>query len=173
MKKTNKMSNMRKLLMTMIAVGLMGGTALAGSMDLGARYGRVPSESGSTSELFVRYRPTPIVSLGASIGSSELEYTNNGQTKRIESTPIGAQLTVHVPFIPFIKPYAGAGVQLYTNRTVTSNGSDLSKERSSTATLQVGADLFAPFPGLSFNIEARRLVGDEKTQILGGALMSF
>ncbi len=164
---------MKKVLITLGMVGCLATPTFAGDLDFGARYGQVPSESGSTSEFFMRYRIYPMISFGASIAKSELTFNQNGQTKKVESTPVGATVTVHVPFIPLVKPYIGAGAQYYTQQTVTSTGSDLSKERSSTATLHAGADLFAPFPGLSFNLEVRRLVGDQKNQVFVGALFKF
>jgi hypothetical protein len=60
------------------------------------------------------------------------------------------------------------------NSDVTSpNPSDRRKEHAGTMTFQGGVDISIPVPFLSLNLEARRLVNDHQTQLLGGVWFRF
>lgn len=148
--------------------------ANAGSFDIGARYGRTIEESGNTVEVAARYLPIPFVSAGVSLGYADLKYDKKIYYKKVESMPLGGYLNAHLPIIPFVKPYAGIGGIYYINNSVTSpNPSDRGKEYSGTMTFQGGVDISIPVPFLSLNLEARRLVNDRQTQLLGGVWFRF
>lgn len=165
---------LRTVLMTVAATLCISSLATAGSLDVGARYGRTIEQDGNNLEVAVRYFPIPIVSLGASLGYANLRYDKGAYYKKADTMPLGGYANAHLPLIPFIKPYAGVGAIYYSVNNISSpNQLDHDEEHSGTMTVQGGVDVSLPVPFLSLNIEARRLINDRQTQLLGGVWFRF
>ena len=148
--------------------------AHAGSLDIGARYGRTVEQDGNNLEIAARYFPIPFLSLGASLGYANLRYDKGTYYKKADTMPLGGYANAHLPLIPFVKPYAGVGALYYSVNNISSpNQLDRGEEHSGTMTVQGGADISLPLPKLSLNIEARRLINDRQTQLLGGVWFRF
>lgn len=164
-----------RLIVTALLISLsFAALAEAGSFDLGARFGRTVEEDGGTTEVAARYFPLPFVSLGASLGYTRIEYEKNWYYKESDTMALGGYLNGHLPLLPFVKPYAGIGGIYYANNdTDSANPADQGDERSRTMTIQGGVDISLPVPFLSLNIEARRLINDNQTMILGGVWFRF
>jgi hypothetical protein len=166
--------NIKSLLAVTVATLGISSFAAAGSLDIGARYGRTVEQDGGTIEIAARYFPIPLVSMGASLGYANLRYDKDWYYKKADTMPIGAYANAHLPLVPFIKPYAGVGVVYYSVNNVTSpNQLDRGDEHSGTTTVQGGVDLSLPVPFLSLNLEARRLINDRQTMLLGGVWFRF
>jgi hypothetical protein len=166
--------NIKSLLAVAITLLSTSSFAAAGSLDIGARYGRTVEQDGGNSEIAARYFPIPFVSLGASLGYANLHYDKGWYYKKADTMPIGGYANAHLPLVPFIKPYAGVGVIYYSVNNVTSpNQLDRGEEHSGTTTVQGGVDVSLPLPFLSLNIEARRLINDRQTMLLGGVWFRF
>lgn len=167
---------MKRIRLTAVILTLFGAATLAdaGNLDLGARYGRTAEHEGSTTEVAIRYLPIPFLSLGASLGYSRLEYDKNWYYKKTDNILLGGFVNAHLP-LPMVSPYAGAGGIFYAAREVSSpNPTDHDKEHSGTATVQGGLDISLPaVPKMRINIEARRLINDRQTMILGGVWYRF
>lgn len=152
---------------------LLTSLATAGSFDVGARYGRTIEQDGGNTEFVARYFPIPFLSLGASLGYAKVEYEKGWYYKKADTVPLGAYINAHLP-LPMLTPYVGAGVLYYSVNDVSSpNPYDQGEERSGTATVQGGVDISLPLPKLSLNIEARRLIADRQTMIMGGVWFRF
>lgn len=148
--------------------------AAAGNFDVGARYGRTIEQDGNNLEIAARYFPIPFLSLGASLGYANLRYDKGLYYKKADTMPLGAYANAHLPLLPFVKPYAGLGVVYYSVNNISSpNQLDRGEEHSGTMTVQGGADISLPLPKLSLNIEARRLINDRQTMLLGGVWFRF
>lgn len=158
------------------ALGLilcLGSTALAGSFDVGARYGRTIEEDGGNLEIAARYFPIPFLSLGASLGYANLRYDKGWYAKKADTLPLGGYVNAHLP-LPQFKPYAGVGVVYYSVNDISSpNQLDRGEDHSGTMTVQGGVDISLPLPKLSLNVEARRLINDRQTLFLGGVWFRF
>jgi len=164
----------KTLIAVVLATVSTSSFAAAGSLDIGARYGRTVEQDGGNVEIAARYFPLPFVSLGASLGYASLHYDKDWYYKKADTMPIGGYVNAHLPLVPFIKPYAGVGVVYYSVNNVTSpNQLDRDKEHAGTTTVQGGVDVFLPVPFLSLNIEARRLINDRQTMLLGGVWFRF
>ncbi|MDD2500603.1 MAG: hypothetical protein PHN92_07270 [Geobacter sp.] len=164
----------RSLITATIATLCISSFATAGSLDVGARYGRTVEQDGNNLEIAARYFPIPFVSLGASLGYANLRYDKGVYYKKADTMPLGGYVNAHLPLIPFIKPYAGIGALYYSVNNISSpNPLDRGEEHSGTMTVQGGADISLPLPKLSLNIEARRLINDRQTQLLGGIWFRF
>ncbi|MDY0383699.1 MAG: hypothetical protein AB7T17_04575 [Geobacter sp.] len=163
-----------RLMLTAVLLSLSLTTlAEAASFDLGARFGRTVEEDGGTAEVAARYFPIPLVSLGATLGYTRIEYDKDWYYKESDTMALGGYLNGHLP-LPFVKPYAGIGGIYYANNdTDSANPADQGDERSRTMTIQGGVDISLPLPFLSVNIEARHLVSDDQTMILGGVWFRF
>jgi hypothetical protein len=163
-----------RLMLTAVLLSLSLTTlAEAASFDLGARYGRTIEENGGTAEVAARYFPIPLVSLGATLGYTRIEYDKDWYYKESDTMALGGYLNGHLP-LPFFKPYGGIGGIYYANNdTDSGNPADQGDERSATMTIQGGVDISLPLPFLSVNIEVRRLLGDDQTMILGGVWFRF
>lgn len=162
------------VLTTAALVTLVTTQAVAGSFDLGVRYGRSIEESGTTVEVAARYFPIPLVSLGATLGYTGLRYNKGWYHKDADTMPLGGYLNGHLSMIPFVKPYAGIGGVYYgVNNVTSSNPFDRKEEHSGTMTVQGGVDISLPLPLLSLNVEARRLINDRQTLVLGGVWLRF
>lgn len=167
---------LKAVLIISLLVTAFAGQAFAGGFDIGARYGRTVEKSGNTAELAVRYFPLPlsIISMGASVGYADITHNKGWYRKKSHIMPIGGYLNAHLPLVPVIKPYAGIGGIYYSiNNTSSTNPADRGKERSGTMTVQGGLDFSLPLPLLSLNLEARRLISDKQTQVLGGVWLRF
>lgn len=163
----------RLILAAVVASLAVTALAEAASLDIGARYGRTIEKDGETSEVALRYLPIPFMSLGASLGYSRLKYDKDWYYKEAETIAMGGYLNAHLP-LPMVSPYAGIGGLYYVeNDTSSRNPADTDKERSGTMTIQGGVDISLPLPWLSINIEARRLLGDDQTMVLGGVWFRF
>ncbi|QOX78132.1 hypothetical protein FY034_04005 [Trichlorobacter lovleyi] len=161
-------------LMTVAATLCISSLATAGDLDVGARYGRTIEQDGNNLEVAARYFPIPFLSLGASLGYANLRYDKGLYYKKADTMPLGGYANAHLPLIPFVKPYAGIGVLYYSVNNISSpNQLDRGEEHSGTMTVQGGADISLPLPKLSLNIEARRLINDRQTQLLGGIWFRF
>jgi hypothetical protein len=163
-----------RLMLTAVLISLTLTTlAEAASFDLGARYGRTIQENGGTAEVAARYFPIPLVSLGASLGYTSIEYDKKWYYKESDTMALGGYVNGHLP-LPFVKPYAGIGGIYYANNdTDSGNPADQGDERSGTMTIQGGVDISLPLPFLSVNVEVRQLLGDDQTMILGGVWFRF
>lgn len=151
----------------------LGSTAMAGSFDVGARYGRTIEEDGGNLEVAARYFPIPFLSLGASLGYANLRYDKGWYYKKADTLPLGGYVNAHLP-LPQIKPYAGIGVVYYSVNDISSpNQLDRGEDHSGTMTVQGGVDISLPLPKLSLNVEARRLINDRQTLFLGGVWFRF
>lgn len=157
------------------SVILFGSVAAhAGSFDLGLRYGRTIEQDGNNVEAAARYFPVSFVSLGVSLGYASLNYDKGVYFKKADTIPLGGYLNAHLPLLPLVKPYAGIGGLYYSVNDISSpNPLDRGEEHSGTMTVQGGIDISLPVPLLSLNIEARRLINDRQTQILGGVWVRF
>lgn len=156
------------------ALLLVGSLAEAGDFDLGARVGRTIQDDGGTAEVAARYFPIPFLSLGASLGYARVEHEESWYVKKADSMPLGGYVNAHLPLIPFVKPYGGIGGVYYSiNNTSSSNPADHGDEHSGTMTVQGGVDISLPVPFLTLNVEARHLINDEQTMILGGVWFRF
>lgn len=165
---------LKTALMTIATTLCISGLASAGSFDVGARYGRTIEQDGNNLEIAARYFPIPFLSLGASLGYANLRYDKGFYYKKADTMPLGGYANAHLPFIPFVKPYAGVGVVYYSVNNISSpNQFDRGEEHSGTMTVQGGADISLPLPKLSLNIEARRLINDRQTLLLGGVWFRF
>lgn len=165
--------NVRLLLAAVLVSLTLTTLAEAGSFDLGARYGRTIQENGGTAEVAARYFPIPLVSLGASLGYTSIEYDKKWYYKESDTMALGGYVNGHLP-LPFVKPYAGIGGIYYANNdTDSGNPADQGDERSGTMTIQGGVDISLPLPFLSVNVEVRQLLGDDQTMILGGVWFRF
>lgn len=163
---------MKKLLIAVALIMLTTSIASASDLDIGIRYGRTTEQDGGGFEVAARYFPIKFISLGGSVGYSRLEYDKGWYTKKVETTTLGGYVNAHLP-LPFVSPYAGIGGTLYPLNSVTSpNSTDNTTERSGTMTIQGGVDIKL-LPRVSLNIEARRLVDDSQTMILGGFWVTF
>lgn len=166
------------MLKKFIAAGLASlfisiSTAYAGDFEVGTRYGRSLEQDGGNIEITARYFPVPVLSLGASLGYANLQYDKGWYYKKTDTIPLGGYVNAHLP-LPMVKPYAGVGGVYYSVNNVTSpNPADQGNERSGTLTVQGGVDISLPAPKLSLNIEARRLVSDSQTLLLGGVWFRF
>ena len=161
-------------LITTITALCLSSFATAGNIDVGVRYGRTIEQDGNNVEIAARYFPIPFVSLGASLGYADLHYDKGLYYKKADTMPLGGYANAHLPLIPFIKPYAGIGVIYYSVNNITSpNQLDRGAEHSGTMTVQGGLDLSLPVPYLSLNLEARRLINDRQTMLLGGVWFRF
>lgn len=164
---------MKLMLTAVLACLALAPLAEAASFDLGARYGRTVEENGGTAEVAARYFPIPFMSLGASLGYTRIEHDKDWYYKKSDTMALGGYLNGHLP-LPFVTPYAGIGGIYYAaNDTSSPNPADQGDERSATMTIQGGVDISLPLPFLSLNIEARRLLGDDQTIILGGVWFRF
>ncbi len=164
----------RTVLMTIAAILCISSLATAGSFDVGARYGRTIEQDGNNLEFAARYFPIPFLSLGASLGYANLRYDKGSYYKKADTMPLGGYANAHLPLIPFIKPYAGVGAVYYSVNNITSpNQLDRGEEHSGTMTFQGGVDVSLPVPFLTLNLEARRLINDRQTQLLGGVWFRF
>ena len=157
----------------LVAVTLIMLTAsIASASDIGVRYGRTTEQDGGGFEAVARYFPIKFISLGGSVGYSRFEYDKGWYTKKVETTTLGGYVNAHLP-LPFVSPYAGIGGILYSLNSVTSpNPTDNTTDRSGTMTIQGGVDIKL-VPRVNLNIEARRLVDDRQTMLLGGFLVTF
>lgn len=163
----------KTLLLAATVLICISNLAHAAGFDIGARYGRNIEQDGNTFEVAARYLPVPFISLGASLGYANLRYDKGWYYKKTDTMPLGGYINAHLP-LPMITPYAGVGGILYSVNDVTSpNPLDRGKEHSGTATVQGGVDISLPLPKLSLNIEARRLINDRQTQVLGGVWFRF
>ncbi len=152
----------------------LSSVAMAGSLDVGARYGRPLEQDGNSLEVAARWFPIPIVSLGASLGYANLRYDKGWYYKKADTMPLGGYINAHLPFLPLIKPYAGVGVLYYSVNDISSpNRLDQGREHSGTMTVQGGTDISLPLPKLSLNLEVRRLINDRQTMFLGGVWFRF
>lgn len=148
-------------------------TAEAGDFEVGTRYGRSVEQDGGNLEIAARYFPFSVLSLGVSLGYANLQYDKGWYYKKAQTMPLGGYLNAHLP-LPMVKPYAGIGGVFYSVNDVTSpNPVDRDKEHSGTLTVQGGVDIAFPAPKLRLNIEARRLVSDRQTLVLGGVWFLF
>ncbi len=148
-------------------------TAMAGSFDVGARYGRTIEQDGGNLEVAARYFPIPFLSLGASLGYANLRYDKGWYYKKADTLPLGGYVNAHLP-LPQFKPYAGVGVVYYSVNDISSpNQLDRGEDHSGTMTVQGGVDISLPLPKLSLNVEARRLINDRQTLFLGGVWFRF
>lgn len=164
----------RFALITAAVILCISNPAIAGSLDVGARYGRTIEQDGNNLEIAARYFPIPFVSLGASLGYANLRYDKGVYYKKADTMPLGGYANAHLPLIPFVKPYAGVGAVYYSVNNISSpNQLDHGEEHSGTMTVQGGADISLPLPKLSLNIEARRLINDRQTMLLGGIWFRF
>lgn len=164
----------RFALITAAVILCISNPAIAGSLDVGARYGRTIEQDGNNLEIAARYFPIPFVSLGASLGYANLRYDKGVYYKKADTMPLGGYANAHLPLIPFVKPYAGVGAVYYSVNNISSpNQLDHGEEHSGTMTVQGGADISLPLPKLSLNIEARRLINDRQTMLLGGVWFRF
>lgn len=164
----------RSVVLAAAALATLATQAVAGSFDVGARYGRSVEENGTTVEVAARYFPLPIVSLGATLGYTGLSYDKGWYHKKAYTMPLGGYVNAHLPLVPFVKPYAGIGGVYYgVNNVTSSNPLDRKEEHSGTMTVQGGVDISLPVPFLSLNVEARRLINDRQTLVLGGVWFSF
>lgn len=163
-----------RLSLAVITVFLTFATlADAGSVDLGARYGRTIEENGGSAEVGLRYYPIPFLSLDASLGYTRVEYDKHWYYKTSDNMALGGYVNAHLP-LPLISPYAGlGGIYYVTNDTSSANPADQGNEHSGTMTIQGGVDISLPVPKMSLNIEARRLVTDRQTMLLGGVWFRF
>lgn len=147
--------------------------AEAGNLDIGARYGRTVEENGGSAEVALRYYPIPFLSLDASLGYTRIEYDKHWYYKTSDNMALGGYVNAHLP-LPMISPYAGiGGIYYVTNDTSSANPADQGKEHSGTMTIQGGVDISLPVPKLSVTIEARRLITDRQTMLLGGVWFRF
>lgn len=148
-------------------------TAYAGNFEVGTRYGRSLVQDGGNIEIAARYFPASVLSLGASLGYANLQYDKGWYYKKTDTIPLGGYVNAHLP-LPMVKPYAGIGGLFYcVNDVASPNPTDRGSERSGTLTVQGGVDISLPAPKLSLNIEARRLVSDRQTLVLGGVWFRF
>lgn len=163
-----------RLILTALLTSLALTTlAEAGTIDIGARYGRTVEEDGGSAEVALRYKPIPFVSLDASLGYTRIEYDKNWYYKTSDNMTLGGYVNAHLP-LPMVTPFAGIGGIVYvTNDTSSPNPADQGKEHSATMTVQGGVDISLPLPKLSITIEARRLIEDRQTLLLGGVWFRF